>query len=433
MAENAEYKEFRSLLRSAIGPERSQADFAKEADLNPSTLSRMLNLPEIPRPSMTTLRKIAGHAYGGITLYELMESCGYETEKINDAISEDKSEILNKRTNMDANERLKACVNDFKTGIETFTTTPYINKNLYSFIDTVDTLYGVEDVSISIEDVYSDIKEFNHEKFPNAENAKLVRISYTEKDYSAEFGFILFYSETKKGMVIVFGAAFDAETILECDSSFANEIFMTGTNKELSTIKNREYLSIFRWKNRKQKRRNVISFTESAEERLLRCIFGNENQKKRPYSVEGTGFYIDRVPDYLVIEFIEKHKKVFCQSDDEKKYYKEVVESKSSDPKKYFTDAEYKGDSRNACSTGWGNVIANIIYRETDIDVEYFADDDHDYENRPCIMLTEKRPWQYNETERNLSLESFNQILDVYARELRCEVSNCYWLMMMEC
>lgn len=79
------FVEFRALLRKGIGL-RSQKEFAAEVGMAQPSINRMLNEEEIGRPKRSTLVKFA-HKMRGVTLNDLLASCGYERESIEEMAS----------------------------------------------------------------------------------------------------------------------------------------------------------------------------------------------------------------------------------------------------------------------------------------------------------------------------------------------------------
>ena len=64
--------------------------------------------------------------------------------------------------------------------------------------------------------------------------------------------------------------------------------------------------------------------------------------------------------------------------------------------------------------------VANVISKETGIDVDCYADN-----YQVALMLLEREPWDYNEKEKELTMESFNEILLRYFKELGIETITC--------
>lgn len=76
---------FSKLLTDAIGTRRKK-DFAALIGISAEHLSRIINQKFSTPPSIDTLKKIATHADNNVTYQELLEACGYISEK--DALSD---------------------------------------------------------------------------------------------------------------------------------------------------------------------------------------------------------------------------------------------------------------------------------------------------------------------------------------------------------
>lgn len=138
--------------------------------------------------------------------------------------------------------------------------------------------------------------------------------------------------------------------------------------------------------------------------------------------VYGCGFYVKAGNDYAekFQQFIKNHKKAFCQKgeDEDKKLYEELMkippsEIKWSDVEDIFE--EYTGEIGTA--EGYGNAIANILYRETGIEFQYEAGC-ADCGSNPAIVLAEQMPWVYNRKEKKITLEQFENLCNKYTNEL---------------
>lgn len=131
--------------------------------------------------------------------------------------------------------------------------------------------------------------------------------------------------------------------------------------------------------------------------------------------VYGYGFIVDEITDEKLIEFIKKHKDAFCKSDEEKALFEEMLEYTEEE---YDLEDFFDGYSCD-CSgqEGRGAVISNIISRETGIRIEYQMGQS-DCDSYPSVLFTETYPWNYNDKERNLTVESLTKILLPYAEEL---------------
>lgn len=76
---------FSKLLANAIGSRRKK-DFASLIGISAEHLSRIINQKYSTPPSIDTLKKIATYADNNVTYQELLEACGYISEK--DALSD---------------------------------------------------------------------------------------------------------------------------------------------------------------------------------------------------------------------------------------------------------------------------------------------------------------------------------------------------------
>ena len=137
--------------------------------------------------------------------------------------------------------------------------------------------------------------------------------------------------------------------------------------------------------------------------------------------VYGYGFFVDEIPDGVIIEFIKNHKDTFCKSDKEKELYEEMLE---------YTKEEYDledfFESYGCDCTGMegnGAVISNIISRETGIRFEYQCGD-ADCDSYPSVLFAETYPWNYNEKEKSLTVESLTEIMFPYIEELGLKKEN---------
>ena len=132
--------------------------------------------------------------------------------------------------------------------------------------------------------------------------------------------------------------------------------------------------------------------------------------------VYGYGFTsVDEIEDNKLIEFIKNHKDAFCKSEEELALFEDMLE---------FTKDEYDLEDffeLYGCDMtgleGNGAVISNIISRETGIRFEYQCGD-ADCCSYPSILFSETYPWNFNEKEKNLTVESLTEILLPYVEEL---------------
>ncbi len=437
MGGKAEYREFRILLRNAIGPDRTQAEFAQEAGISVEHVNRMLNSDIISQPTVSTLSKIAGHAHSGVTLGQLKAACGHDDKK-----TPDDNREISKRKGMEMHDRTNACIGDIQDGVKALLDRRTAYSSLYDFLNTVLMLYAVEDLSFDIESV----AEVNDERHSYATDVAVITMSFTDTDFSAEFAFALYYAKTVKGDIFILDAAFDFATLYDMNFRLANEIARV-SDLDFDTLKKNQSVC-FVYSKKPEKQASNIDLRRSIAERVseiqlakgigakeafFQALFGDPDRPQRVSTVEGIGFYIDYTPEYVFRKFLQKHKETFCQSDTENAVFADVVAGE-----KPLADIFewYEPDSKfNTCGH-WGIAIVNIIYRETGLNLELWVDEDQDkygFENRAVIMLPERAPWHLNEAEKELSLASATQILDRYAVDLRTEVqSDVYFTMKLD-
>jgi hypothetical protein len=137
--------------------------------------------------------------------------------------------------------------------------------------------------------------------------------------------------------------------------------------------------------------------------------------------VYGYGFIVDEIYDNVLIEFIKNHMRTFCASDIEKEMYEEMLE---------YTKEEYDledfFESYSCDCTGMegrGAVISNIISRETGIRFDYQRGDG-ECNSYPSVLFVESYPWNLNEKEKNLTVESLTEIVLPYVEELGLKKNN---------
>lgn len=133
--------------------------------------------------------------------------------------------------------------------------------------------------------------------------------------------------------------------------------------------------------------------------------------------IYGYGFEVCYVDDEKLIEFIKNHKETFCKSDEEKELFEELLKYEPDD---YCLD-DLLEESDVTCDvtgrTGFGVPISNIISRETGIRVQYEIGCG-DCGSVPSVLFSEQYPWNYNEKEKNLTVDSLNELFIPYVKEL---------------
>lgn len=427
MVQKKEYPLFRNLLITAIG-DRSQAEFAKRSGISPEHISRMLNNSYINRPSLSTLRKIAGNANGGITLDELKSACGYEesTSKIRE--NETGEEFI-ERVRVKALERasyLEAIV-DFTDFEESYWTSIY---------DFVSSLFKDIEIGIKVGDTTT-ISATDHIY------GCMVTLSWGEDEYYAEAHMVVHFHEDEPGdeiLKVIDGAYFSAKSLTPLNNTPRNKgIQYLPEDEECLAVENTVYkgISCIIWYRRigsistradsnvRKARRNreikdIMDANPgiSSSEALLKMIF-DERPNRYLTSVEGYGFYVDNMPDYIARRFLEAHQGTYVQAEDDKETFERIKSGETPED-------------------GFIEEIAKVMRRETGIKFCAWEKDDLEKgnslcnTNRSCIMLEKLMPFEMNETEKNLSCQSLQQIIDRYAAELHCEVDWCVYYMMTD-
>lgn len=395
--------EFQELIRKAIGPNRTQSEFAKEAGLTPQYLNRLLNSDTVGKPTKTTLTKIAGHSFSGIPLATFMKACGYENTE--DALKDELRKLPIK-------DRIQRCVDAMIDGFYKLSENHPIYNSLYDFTDAVLMLYDEEDISASI----SEPRIVQKGELGQAEKAAIVTLSWDDDfeirtrhnvwdGFAAELDILVCYSETTGGSVIIFDVKADQKTLMKYQSDIVFQL------ESMDEYRDDGKACIIRYK--AKHRRADFDPNDTAEERLLKTIFGDSTEKSYPIVDAGPGFYIDETPPYVFIQFIENHKDSLSE---------DLIERHNS-LKDKLTDDTIKDLEENEAYPSY--LISSIIQKETGLHTE--SNCDFKFEsNRLAVIFPAKHPWSYSDSEREMSKATVERILDKYARELRSEVEFCH-------
>ena len=405
---------FRKLLKRAIGPDRNQAQFAAQSGITPAHLNKLLNSDSISQPSKATLMKISGNAYTPIPLKAFLSVCGYDAE-------EDVSAFLKKRS---FEERAHRCIGLLTQGLTEMISTPVAYPSVYDFAEAVAFEYAEEEISISV----SGGEKPAAEESKTAEMAAVVSFIWGGVDKTATMDVVLLYCPTVGGSVIVTNYLTRQKDVSRYNSGAVKGLI------ELDCFEEEKPAVLIRFRTL-PKRKPDPNDPRTPEERLLDAIFGkaDEKVKKRLSVVEGVGFYLDRLSDETLRLFLRKHENTFCKTDDDRAVFHSFVDMNQSREDAFanycIDDPGMVGDSV------WGGAVTNIIFRETSIrtefwDAELFEEDN--FNNRSAIIFSDKAPWLYSDLEKMCSRETLVKTLDLYARELRVEVTDCYFYMFMD-
>ena len=211
-----EYKEFRTLLRCGIGT-RTQKAFAEEINVSKEHLNRILNNREISRPSAALLKKMAAHMKT-VTEQKLLESCGYEVEAIEDRAKRFEVQLADGLSMLSSGEHSH----------------PW--KSVEDAIRTVEMLYMEENVNLT----FGEEEPCNSEDHRWAEKKLHFSYGWGDGENICSTGADIYYSRTENGNIIFMDHSVD--------------------KTKIQTKEKAEKLT--------------------AEARLLKAIFGNDDEKK---------------------------------------------------------------------------------------------------------------------------------------------------------
>ena len=156
--------------------------------------------------------------------------------------------------------------------------------------------------------------------------------------------------------------------------------------------------------------------------------------------VNGFGFCTRNITDEKILKFIRNHIDTIKSynsihneainiikniRDDDIEALKNISESffnatEFEDEYEYICDALYKISEYDVCCDRCLDVIAGIIGSELGINLSYQMAED-DCIGEPCILLEQAMPWQFNDTERNMTQDDLRNAFQKYIIELGIE------------
>lgn len=350
---------FKKLLRKGIGS-RTQKEFARQVNMAPETISRMLNDTGISCPRMKTLEVLASKM-STVTLSELLAACGYQSRKIEDIV-----------------KRLESDVDDFfqfqPDHLDIFEDLEDLKKRLLVFLNR-------NGLSISYHQ-YSSLDHMAQYWIKGAEESVVFGLEWKYDQYVCFTNFSVYYVNTGKGKILLFGSDIDKPLFADYQpkSQFVHYIQNTAVQTE--------------------KVRNV-------ESHLLRSIFGMG--KRLPQTYVGCGFYLDGVPEGFE-DFFVKHADTFCYSKENILLYNRVLAGE--DIREVLGDYESPDNGY-----GIGGVIGEIMQLESGDPYSYFGPDENlpEEDRNACVMF----PFDSNMSEK-IGKEQLQYVYQC-ARELQCE------------
>lgn len=429
------YETFRGLLRGAIC-NRTQAEFAKAADLSPEHVNRMLNKPDFGRPTKSTLLKIASAAKNGITYQMLMQAL-------------DEEDGVQSPEDIRRKVKLKEAQEDFKEPFEDLAYGVYvsISRGMGKFY----ALYlgqGKPEVAESIGDFVEEflqtVKENQEEKYanlisgisydvgltrdyygtnyPDAKQYTTVYFSLTDGDKTAESQMVLYHTKVGEYFVIqhasmavcdLFELYGMADHVLEqvMDGEITDGDYSERMQK---AMKLPIYVDI----------KAIERFREPYRgEDMLETILGKEVHN--PQTIYGTGFWLTELPPKFY-SFIARHKKaVLSAYQNRPEAYEELhnrlstlLDEPDTDGMQIasmFNELEYEDEV--SFGHGWRNAIAQAMYQETGFPFEaltHVENDDYPWLTKEDALLIPE--WAVQ--EYNISRETLLTIVCKYGKEL---------------
>ena len=134
----------------------------------------------------------------------------------------------------------------------------------------------------------------------------------------------------------------------------------------------------------------------------------------------GFGFEVDNIKTLDLVTFMTNHKRTLCESIREREMFDVLHNTEDgifsyNFAQDFFEEWDYECDVSG--QSGLGAIISNVISRETGVRVEYQMGQS-DCGSVPSVLLVETSPWNYNEKEKNLTINSLTELLLPYVLEL---------------
>lgn len=349
---------FREFVKNRLIGGKTQIKFAEERNISPQYLSRMLRVDNPPRPSKTTLKKLAGDSE---TEYnKLLDLCGYN-DTASRIILETKEDMIRSR------------VDELIAGLREMTHGVHVYENLNAFLEDYSLMFDSKNVTFKFAGSRQEYDEGDHYC---AEYVLPVSALYRFGTYECRILFALFFSETKGGKTVVLDMALDGETLVRLGFPFPEN-----TKEDL---KKKPYISTLR-------------MDYAAEERLLEAIFGNNRNEEVTVSRIGFGisFRDSMLKNSVIRDFLEKHSSAAV--------IPEANMILSGEP----ASKVLKGYETNAdAGEGAGCLVAQVIREETGIDFSYYQDVTGDENARSTIMVEREACGNYDAEElKQVSME----------------------------
>lgn len=360
MPEQKEYRRFRELLRKAMG-DMSQKAFAERAGLSVEHLNRLLNNAEISRPSKTTLSKIQKASNGTVNIYDLFESCEY-------SMTDGKYYAEKMERDLPLRERLELGAQRLLAGFKELIKDTEILPDPVGFFRSYKARYGldVKHFIYSLEDIVENKGTHKGQYImPCLAEWKIrkeVAVYYEVKTY-----LVLFFVKLSNGAVMLTDAAVDGETLTEygiIPQDILDRLYEDG--EDAAKLPS---LSIVKLNRKKEL---------SAEERLLRAVFGTENDTVLSLKTLdcGHGSVYRETPEGF-IHWLQNNKQYFRSNEQEVEILEEIEGRKVlfvKDADEIFAEYSY-GDAEGTAGAVYAVLDRKFKDKGYPFEIRYCAND----------------------------------------------------------
>lgn len=375
------FETFRGLLRGAICT-RTQAQFANESGISAEHLNRMLNMDIICRPSKKTLQKIAAVAKNGITFQDLKDALDKDdpnsvnpddqVEKVSEAAEDFRPEFKEL-----AHDAMNALCNSIKSQ-----TYPIIADSLAEHMDAL--ISAATPDSVAFPAISYDLgieRPYPGTHYDCAARYVRVDLSMADNFYTAASDMILYFTELpcQDGAVkyIIQAASCSVDDLMELFGMPPAALEKhEGENALEEALKDPFYLE-FQEAEIFEEETPPPSPNESAEQRLMRAIFGGK-EVRFPVVTEGVGFSLKETPPNLLDFFLAHREAVLSPYQAEPENYDciaaafdELAKNRNLQAfldkldEMRYTDEDTDNDS------GWPAAIAVVMSEETGFPFRY--------------------------------------------------------------
>lgn len=367
MSEKKRYLEFRKVLKECLS-NVSQREFARQLDISPEHLNRMLNQDFIGQPRRRLLDKLYEVRPDLKGKYDLFELCGYNTGL---------SEI----------EKIHEKLHDIEVSLESLYE---YYKFLYPDLDSLvlNTMGLIRSLNLS-QGEYSVMCTIEKEM----SDSLVLDVTVDSRNYSVHKYFGIVYTHQNDVIIPVSvhqdGAWFEIHDCLPKCLKAEYEKCQIDVNRLNSVF----YLS--------KKSKDDVANGLSNE------ILGIGEEYET--TVTGFGFYLTELTDDNLLKFFYNHQESFKQEElEELEHLMESSKDCRSALKDYMCEC--------TSSTGFGSLISNVMSRETGHHFGFQNETDF-IENQACIMCMDDVPLVDNMLVYNYAKElGISYIQQVYVK-----------------